>query len=50
MLLQLYIDGLSYAEMAEVMEMNVNSVGKTLSRAIKKVSVLLKGEKVNDLS
>ncbi len=48
-ILQLYMDGLSYAEIAEVMEMNVNSVGKTLSRAIKKLSALLKGERYNEV-
>jgi len=46
LILQLYMDGLSYTEMADVMEMNVNSIGKTLSRAINKVSALLKQEKV----
>ena len=41
MLLQLYQDGLSYAEIAEAAEINKNSVGKMLSRAIEKAAVLL---------
>lgn len=35
-ILQLYQDGLSYAEMAEVMKIKKTAVGKTLSRAIEK--------------
>ncbi len=40
-LLQLYQDGLSYAEIAEAAEVNKKSVGKMLSRAIAKTAVLM---------
>lgn len=36
-ILLLYHNGFSYAEMAEIMEINPNSVGKTLVRAIEKL-------------
>jgi RNA polymerase sigma-70 factor (ECF subfamily) len=41
-LLLLYHNSFSYAEMAEILEMNPNSVGKTLVRTIEKLKVLLK--------
>jgi len=41
-ILLLYNHGLSYAEMAEVLEINPNSVGKTLVRAIEKLKETLK--------
>jgi len=41
-LLVLYNNGFSYAEMAEIMELNPASVGKTLVRAIEKLKEILK--------
>ena len=41
-LLLLYHNGFSYAEMAEILEMNPNSVGKTLVRTIEKLKETLK--------
>ena len=41
-LLYLYHEGLSYNEMAEVLDMNPKSVGKTLARAIHKFQSILK--------
>lgn len=41
-LLLLYNNGLSYAEMAEIMEINPNSVGTTLVRAIQRLKETLK--------
>jgi RNA polymerase sigma-70 factor, ECF subfamily len=41
-ILLLYHDGFSYAEIAEILEMNPRSVGKTLVRAIGKLKELLK--------
>ena len=41
-ILILYNNGLSYAEMAEVLEINPNSVGTTLVRAIEKLKATLK--------
>jgi RNA polymerase sigma-70 factor (ECF subfamily) len=41
-ILMLYNNGFSYAEMAEVLEINPNSVGKTLVRAIEKLKETLK--------
>lgn len=41
-ILLLYHNCFSYAEMAEIMEINPNSVGKTLVRAIDKLKVILK--------
>lgn len=41
-ILILYNHGLSYAEMAEVLEINPNSVGTTLVRAIEKLKEILK--------
>lgn len=41
-ILLLYYDGLSYADIATVLEMNPNSVGKTLSRSISKLTNQLK--------
>ncbi|MFC1514156.1 RNA polymerase sigma factor [candidate division KSB1 bacterium] len=43
-LLQLYQDGLSYAEISEAASINRNSVGKMLSRAIEKAANILKEE------
>lgn len=43
-LVVLYSEGLSYKEMAEVTEINFASVGKTLSRALKKLEKELKTE------
>lgn len=43
-ILLLYHQGLSYAEMAEILEINPNSVGKTLVRAIEKLKITLKSE------
>ncbi|MBN1999781.1 sigma-70 family RNA polymerase sigma factor [candidate division KSB1 bacterium] len=43
-LLQLYMDGLSYREMAEVTGLRESSIGKFLSRAIEKCSKKLKKE------
>lgn len=40
-ILILYHDGLSYSEISEVLDMNVNSVGQTLARSIKKLKLLL---------
>lgn len=41
-ILFLYHDGLSYAEIAEVLDMKATSVGTTLSRSIKKLKLILK--------
>jgi RNA polymerase sigma factor (sigma-70 family) len=41
-ILLLYNNGFSYAEMAEIMELNPNSVGTTLVRAIEKLRGILK--------
>lgn len=43
-LIMLYKESFSYAEMADILEMNVNSIGKTLTRAIDKLKKELKGE------
>ncbi|MCG6189345.1 RNA polymerase sigma factor [Maribellus maritimus] len=43
-LVVLYSEGLSYKEMAEITEINFASVGKTLSRALKKMEKELKTE------
>ncbi len=43
-ILNLYHEGLSYAEIAEVLDMNPNSVGKNLSRSIQKFKSILKTE------
>jgi len=43
-LVLLYHNELSYREMADVMGMNVNSVGKTLSRVIEKLTREIKSE------
>ena len=40
----LYSEGLSYKEMAEVTEMKYSSVGKTLSRTLKKIENELKSQ------
>ena len=41
-LVVLYSEGLSYKEMAEVTEIKFTSVGKTLSRILKKIEIELK--------
>ena len=41
-LLALYSEGISYKQIAEITEMNFNSVGKTLSRALNKLKKELK--------
>ncbi|MCJ7448294.1 MAG: RNA polymerase sigma factor [Bacteroidales bacterium] len=41
-ILLLYHNGFSYAEMAEILEINPNSVGQTLVRAIEKLKEILK--------
>ncbi|MDO9339880.1 MAG: RNA polymerase sigma factor [Bacteroidales bacterium] len=41
-LLLLYHNGFSYSEMAEIMEINPNSVGKTLVRAIERLKKTIK--------
>lgn len=41
-ILLLYHEGFSYTEMAEILEINPNSVGKTLVRAIEKLKETLK--------
>jgi RNA polymerase sigma-70 factor (ECF subfamily) len=41
-ILSLYHNGFSYAEMAEILGINPNSVGKTLVRAIEKLKIILK--------
>ena len=43
-ILYLYHEGLSYNEMAEVLDMNPLSVGKTLARSIQKFKLQLKKE------
>jgi RNA polymerase sigma-70 factor (ECF subfamily) len=43
-LVLLYSEGLSYKEMAEVTEIKFSSIGKTLSRALKKLEKELKEE------
>lgn len=43
-LLMLYQDGYSYKEMAALLKMNENSVGKTLSRSIARLTKALKKE------
>lgn len=43
-LLLLYYNGLKYAEIAEVLEINPNSIGKLLSRAIEKFVSIFKKE------
>lgn len=42
-LIILYKEGLSYREMADIMEMNFASVGKTLTRAIDKLAGMVGG-------
>ncbi|MBN2029623.1 RNA polymerase sigma factor [bacterium] len=44
LLLQLYLNDLSYAEMAEITRIKPGSIGKTLSRAIDRVAQYLKEE------
>ncbi len=41
-ILLLYHDGFTYAEIADILEINPSSVGKTLSRAIQKFKLVLK--------
>jgi RNA polymerase sigma factor (sigma-70 family) len=41
-ILVLYHNGFSYSEMAEILEMNPNSIGKTLVRAIETLKQTLK--------
>lgn len=41
-ILFLFHDGLSYAEIAEILDMKTTSVGTTLSRSIKKLKLILK--------
>ena len=41
-ILLLYHDGLTYAEIADILDMKTTSVGTTLSRSIKKLKVALK--------
>ena len=41
-ILLLYHNGFSYAEMAEILEINPNSIGQTLVRAIEKLKEILK--------
>jgi RNA polymerase sigma-70 factor, ECF subfamily len=41
-ILILYNNGFSYSEMAEILEINPNSVGKTIVRSIEKLKELLK--------
>jgi RNA polymerase sigma-70 factor, ECF subfamily len=41
-ILLLYNNGFSYAEMAEIMDLNPNSVGTTIVRAIEKLKAILK--------
>jgi RNA polymerase sigma factor (sigma-70 family) len=41
-ILSLYHNGFTYSEMAEILGINPNSVGKTLVRAIEKLKVTLK--------
>lgn len=41
-LIMLYLDDLSYSEMAEILDMKKNSIGKSLSRAIDKLKENLK--------
>jgi len=43
-MLMLYHDGFSYREMAEVLEINPNSVGKILARAVEKVRIQMNEE------
>lgn len=43
-LLMLYQQGLKYKEMAEILEMNPVSVGKTLTRTIDKLKTIIKEE------
>jgi RNA polymerase sigma-70 factor (ECF subfamily) len=43
-ILFLYHDGLSYSEIADVLDMPKTSVGKTLSRSINKLKMVLKTE------
>ncbi|MFO7862837.1 MAG: RNA polymerase sigma factor [Salinivirgaceae bacterium] len=43
-LIMLYKEGLKYREMAEVLDMNPASVGKTLARTIEKLRILIKEE------
>nr|WP_319398339.1 sigma-70 family RNA polymerase sigma factor [uncultured Carboxylicivirga sp.] len=45
MMVVLYSQGLSYKEIAETAEVNFTSVGKTLSRSLKKLETLLKHQK-----
>lgn len=45
MMVVLYSEGLTYKEIAEVTEVNFNSVGKTLSRSLKKLETLLNHQK-----
>ncbi len=44
LLLQLYLNDLSYTEMAEITRIKPGSIGKTLSRAINRVAQYLKEE------
>ncbi len=43
-LVVLYSEGLSYKEMAEVTEIKFSSIGKTLSRILKKIEIELKSQ------
>ena len=43
-LVVLYSEGLSYKEMAEVTDIKFSSIGKTLSRVLKKIEIELKGQ------
>lgn len=47
-LLMLYHEGYSYHEIAEITQMNEKSVGKTLSRSINRLKIILK-EKYHEL-
>lgn len=44
-LLILYSEGLSYKEISEISGLKFNSVGKSLTRALKKLKTILKDEK-----
>jgi RNA polymerase sigma-70 factor (ECF subfamily) len=49
LLIILYLDGLSYTELAETTGIRISSVGKTLSRAIDKLAFLIREGEVHEM-
>lgn len=48
-LIVLYMDGLSYLELAETSGIKITSVGKTLSRAVEKLACLIREGDTNEM-